>query len=59
MLIEVADLVGEESIPELWVVTVGGKDHVRQPSLVELGVGERRLEPSVERGASETEYPTT
>jgi hypothetical protein len=53
-----ADLVGEEPISELRVVLVGVEDRVRQPRLVELSIGERVLQPSIERRASQTEYPT-
>jgi hypothetical protein len=40
-----ANLVGEEPIPELQVILVGVEDRVGQPGLVELGVGERVLQP--------------
>lgn len=42
-----ADLVGEEPIPELRVVTMRVEHGVGQMGLVELGVGERLLEPAV------------
>lgn len=50
--------MGGDGSPELRVVTVGVQERVRQPGLVELGVGERVLQLPMEGLASETEYPT-
>ena len=54
----VADLIGQEPIPELGIIAVRVEDRVRQPGLVELAVGEGRVQPPVVGGASKLEYPT-
>lgn len=54
----VTDLIGEEPTPELRIVTGGLEACVHQPCLIELGISERVLQPPIELGTSETEYPT-
>ena len=58
VVIAEADLIGEEPVPELAIVTMGIEDRIRQPGLIELGVAERRRGPPVVGGASQFEYPT-
>ncbi len=41
----VADLIGEEPVAELGIVTVRVEDRVREARVVELGVGDRTLDP--------------
>ena len=53
----IADLVGEEPVPELRVVLVGIKDGVRQPGFIQLGVGERLLPPPLVLLSAQAEDP--
>jgi hypothetical protein len=52
-----ADLVGEEPVAELEVVTMRVEHGVREPGLVEFSVGERLAEPPAVLLATELEDP--
>jgi hypothetical protein len=54
-----ADFVSEEPGAELGVVAVRVEDRVRQPRLVELGIGDRGIEPAVVGLTGDLEDPGT